>query len=65
MLIIALSALTSSNLIAMIAFFTFLLGTCVLLLAVLSTIRELAHSQREVAYEVQHVLALGDDDKKE
>jgi len=65
MFIIAASALSNSTLIAIIALFTFLIGTAALLAGVIITTLELSHSEHEVVYEVQHGLSLKKEDLTE
>jgi len=62
MFIIAASALTNSTLLAILALFTFLIGTASLLAGVILTTLELSRSQREVDFEVQHGLSLKKED---
>jgi hypothetical protein len=54
--------LTNSAPIAIIALLTFLTGTGVLLVGVITTTLELSRSQREVAYEIQDGLRLRKED---
>jgi hypothetical protein len=58
MFIIALAALTNSQLTAEIALLAFLTGTGTLLVGVLFTTWELSRSHLEVVYEIQHGLSL-------
>lgn len=60
MFVIAAAALTNSDAAAVAALGLFLLGTAVLLLGVLITTDEIRTSQREITYEVQRVLDLGE-----